>query len=241
MTPQHFIFAMLSFLATICLTIVSPGRATSVSPPFPLAKGAYWIYQGPSKWTTSTNTVKQQTLTVKMEITALATRGDLTIAYVLGFPGDLAWYEEGQARGQYLLVQTADYRYYLLQGDAQTEARSRLATPQGQIEDLLTDSDLLLEYPLDKGKQYGDPDMISREDHYCCWYVESVGQAPITGVKGISPKSSYPFAKLEYRTNPDETLMTVVPGIGITAFTYEHHGTVAETHLTLVEYHPGTP
>jgi len=38
---------------------------------------------------------------------------------------------------------------------------------------------------------------------------------------------------LTYRTNPDHQLITFVPGVGITRYQYEHHGTVARVDAEL--------
>jgi hypothetical protein len=35
--------------------------------------------------------------------------------------------------------------------------------------------------------------------------------------------------------------MEISPGIGILSYQYHHHGTVADTSLTLVEFHPAPP
>jgi hypothetical protein len=51
---------------------------------------------------------------------------------------------------------------------------------------------------------------------------------------------------LRYITNPDDTEIELAPGTGIISYQYHHHGTVADTSLTLVEFHaeptlPTTP
>ena len=37
------------------------------------------------------------------------------------------------------------------------------------------------------------------------------------------------------RTNPEHEIVTFVPGVGITAYVYAHHGTVSEVNVRLVE------
>jgi hypothetical protein len=59
----------------------------------------------------------------------------------------------------------------------------------------------------------------------------------LNDIKGLPPRSAEVFL-LQYITNPDGTEMEVSPGIGILSYQYHHHGTVAETSLTLVEFHP---
>jgi hypothetical protein len=37
-------------------------------------------------------------------------------------------------------------------------------------------------------------------------------------------------------TNPDDTELEFVPGIGFISYRYHHHGTVADTEMGLVEF-----
>jgi hypothetical protein len=46
--------------------------------------------------------------------------------------------------------------------------------------------------------------------------------------------------QLVYRTLPDHQIIEFAPNIGITRYTYVHHGTVSETDLKLIEFHLGT-
>lgn len=73
---------------------------------FPPSKGSYWIYQGVTKWTKpNSNEVIERTLKWKMEVIETINREQVTAAIVKGFPEDLAWYEEGKERGDYLIIQ----------------------------------------------------------------------------------------------------------------------------------------
>jgi hypothetical protein len=57
-------------------------------------------------------------------------------------------------------------------------------------------------------------------------------------VKG-APAGEEPVFQLHFRTLPDDTTAEVVPGLGILSYQYHHHGSVADTELQLVEFHPG--
>jgi hypothetical protein len=46
---------------------------------------------------------------------------------------------------------------------------------------------------------------------------------------------------LVYRTNPDHTMLGLVPGLGVVHYAYKHHGTTAEADAWLVGYHEGRP
>jgi hypothetical protein len=46
---------------------------------------------------------------------------------------------------------------------------------------------------------------------------------------------------LVYATSPDTTTLDFVPGLGIVAYQYRHHGTPAETNLSLIEFGTSAP
>jgi hypothetical protein len=78
---------------------------------------------------------------------------------------------------------------------------------------------------------------MARSDNRYCWLVASAKKEALAGVRGLDQGTRDQYV-LEYRTNPDDSSFTFVPGIGITAYDYHHHGTVADTELKLVEFHP---
>ena len=51
-------------------------------------------------------------------------------------------------------------------------------------------------------------------------------------------RDDQPVFQLQYLTLPDDTTMELVPGVGLVSYQYHHHGTVADTELQLVEFHP---
>jgi hypothetical protein len=57
-------------------------------------------------------------------------------------------------------------------------------------------------------------------------------------IHGVSPRSAE-VSLLRYVTSPDDTGYELAPGIGVLSYEYHHHGTVADTTLKLVEFHPG--
>jgi hypothetical protein len=191
----------------------------------PLAPGVTWVYRGVTRWSVPKppTYAAERVLTWRVKVLAAGYRGENWLALLEGFPTDLCWYEPGKTTpGRYLVIRTPRGGYYLSATDAH---RLNLVTRK-DVQALLTPGNLLLVEPLRKGLDYGmDPADPPRPDHWYRWHVEQAGRRQF---------------HLAYRTCPDETLMTVAPGRGITAFTYVHHGTVAETHLRLIEYHSGT-
>jgi hypothetical protein len=68
--------------------------------------------------------------------------------------------------------------------------------------------------------------------------VSSLEHTSLQNISGVRAVEHEEYS-LEFRTNPDDTEFSFVPGIGITKYNYHHHGTVADTELRLVEFHPG--
>lgn len=205
----------------------------------PVAKGNSWIYRGPTKWTDG-GKVRTKTLTWRMEITEVLHHGDhLTAAVLKGFPGDLAWYEPGNAPGDYLLVRVGAEKYHLLSGEESEKTRRQFASGrQPSLEGLKDGEALLIDGPLTEGKHYGDPEQLHRDMY--CWVVGAPTPFAGKGIKRLpaADRQAYPVRLL---TNPDGTRMEIVPGVGIVSYHYDHHGTVSETNLRLVEVHLAKP
>lgn len=207
----------------------------------PLAKGNYWVYRGLAKWDDN-GKLKTQTLTWRMEITKALCQGDnLTAAVIKGFPGDLAGYEPGRARSDYLLVRFGMDKYHLLSGDDAAKARKELAGRKLPSFDFLADgAALLIDGPLTKGKHYGEPGQLHRDLY--CWVVGA--PTPFVGkeIKGLpsadDERRAFP---IRFLTNPDGERLEIVSGIGIVSYHYDHHGTISETNLQLVEIHLEKP
>jgi hypothetical protein len=232
----------------ICQAAAASSPARAGQDFFPLVKGNCWIFEGPTKWITADlkTPVATRVLRSKMEITDVTRHGKLVVAKVTGHPGDLSWYEEGQKPGAYYIVRKNDRYFYLLIVPSDEDSSNvreremliaRMNNSRDQLADLLERGNLFLELPLRTGKRFGDPEQLTREDRMYCWVVESIEAADLGGVSGIA-KADTGNARaynLEFNTNPDSTRVQFVPGVGITKYSYVHHGTVAETDLVLVE------
>ena len=79
---------------------------------------------------------------------------------------------------------------------------------------------------------------MARDDDMYCWAVNSVESVSLTNVKGLAPKR-YEVYEIDYRTNPDDITLQLLPGVGVIRYQYHHHGTVAETDVKLVAFHTG--
>ncbi|MFB3897949.1 MAG: hypothetical protein ACE14V_16790 [bacterium] len=208
---------------------------------FPLKKGSYWIYRGPTKWVKISdpeNKVVQKTITWKMEVLDSVTKDDITIATIKGFPTDLAWYEESKPRGDYLLITVNTTQYYLIQGKNKEDILASINNNNRLDEDILNQEDEILDLPLTIGKRFaGD---TTRQDNWYCWYIEDAQKVDLTYIKGVKLLGKINQYRLVYRTMPDHQIIEFVPKVGIIRYIYVHHGTASETDLKLIEFHLGT-
>ena len=209
-------------------------------PFFPLGKGSYWVYQGVARWTdfkTQQALIKEITWTMK--ITDVIMRGILTAAVVQGHPKDLAWYEEGLQPGNYLIINLGN-KYYLVEGERFEEVLQRLKNENDDLKDLVQEDELFLEESSSGvAHAFGDPQQLTRSDWLYFWYVEDVSQVSLKDLKGLETEGLQLQYRLAYRSAPDDVHVDIVPGVGITRYIYNHHGTVAQADVWLIEYSPG--
>jgi hypothetical protein len=205
----------------------------------PLEAGTYWVYAGTVTWADSESDAVQD-VTTKVSITTkvekVYLKPELTVAVISGYPGDLDW-SNGQATPKpSLMIETRKHEVFLnaLPPDFDyTKLQKDAASLQG----LLAEDNLLFRWPLKTGMKFGDADSVSRDDGKYCWAVMQQQKKNISGIKGIPSRVAEAFL-LRYATNPDETQLELSPGIGILSYQYHHHGTTADTNVSLVEFHP---
>jgi len=77
---------------------------------------------------------------------------------------------------------------------------------------------------------------MARDDNMYCWVVSSVDRISLLKVKGLEPKE-YQVYEVSFRTNPDDTVLQLLPGVGLISYQYHHHGSIADTELKLVAFH----
>jgi len=208
-----------------------PVLPSQIRSPFPMEKGTVLSYAGTIRWTDSSNCVREKQIEWSMRVVARFLKPNMEIAYIAGHPLDLCWYEEGKAPGNYLI---ARYRrsYYLvsLKSDQWREVAEKIRVKDNGLVCPGERIELFLDLPLLLGMKFGGDDP-ARSDY--CWQVEKVTPA---NWNELPVRSEMPNAvfHLCYETNPDTTTFDFLPGIGITAFTYRHHGTVGEVNLHLI-------
>lgn len=232
-----FIFVLFALLSTLPVAAQQP----SLSEQFlPLTPGTWWLYRGTVTWSDQqTEKETQANVTLKMTVEKVIQKPDFTIAILSGFPRDLDWATGEVAAMPWLLIETKRHEVFLnlLPPDFDYV---KLEKDGVSLDKFLSEDNLLFRWPLKKGMKFGDAESVRRDDGHYCWVVASQETKKLDDIKGLPSASAETFL-LQYITNPDDTEMEISPGIGILSYQYHHHGTVAETNLTLVEFHPAQP
>lgn len=204
----------------------------------PLTQGTYWVYRGTVEWAdpgTDKTTTANVSLTSK--VGRVFQKPELTIAVISGFPSDLDW-ATGQVEPKpSLLIETKKHEVFVdpLPPDFDY---AKLEKDTTALEKLLSEDNLLFRWPLKKGMKFGDAESLKREDSDYCWVVAEELRKSLSEIKGVKAGQAGVFV-LRFVTNPDDTEIELSPGIGVISYNYHHHGTTADTSLTLVEFHSG--
>jgi hypothetical protein len=229
-----------NLLRIVFLLILFPSLVaaqTVPAPLFPLTPGTFWVYEGIVRRTTiGTNRVSERKVRLKMQVRKLVERETMQIASVSGFPSDLDWTDGAPPETESLIVQTKQGKLYRLDPEDSGVSLKRFEDPNDKLIGLIQEHDLFLEPPLHVGKKFRDPEGMAREDNHYCWFVESMKATKFPTIKGVPPGAHKAYDVI-FRTNPDHILFQFVPGVGLTQYSYHHHGTVADTELHLVEFH----
>jgi hypothetical protein len=198
-----------------------------------MQQGTYWTYQGEIRWDDGDHPGTAK-INWRTEVRRFLPHGSVRAALINGFPSDVNWSDRKPHPSDSLLVES-NGAFYLIAQEQLPAALRRLEQPGDDLADLLNEEDLILEWPLARGKKFCDADGLARDDGMYCWVVESSGPSALRGLAGIEPgQIEY---QLSYRTNPDDIAYTFLPKVGITSYEYHHHGTVADTELKLAEFH----
>lgn len=203
-------------------------------PGLPLKRGTSWTYRARVAWDAGGGREGRQTVRWTTTVVRVLSSDSAVAATVRGWPDDLAWWEP-QKSATISVIYCTRGRIYLLHpqpDSAQALAASLLSGARHPGED-----DVLLELPLRTGHLYGR-DAAERNDTFYAWFVESAESIP-PAVRRMRPDLGDSLYTVVYRTNPDHTILGVVPGLGIAHYVYVHHGTVAEADAWLVGYEEG--
>ena len=131
-----------------------------------------------------------------------------------------------------LLVAGSEH-YYRISGPRIDSVIKKMNIDGVVMTDMVTDADLFLETLYDTGQTFGEAAQLTRDDGNYYWRVIGKSAFDPSAIKGLRITGPFDQYTLSYRTQPDETLMDIVPGIGITRYRYTHHGTSEELDLRL--------
>ncbi|OZA64885.1 MAG: hypothetical protein B7X72_08240 [Sphingobacteriia bacterium 39-39-8] len=189
---------------------------------FPLAKGNQWTYAATIKYHDDDidSMITKQTNWL-MEVVDVIPHGNASAVIIKGFPTDLVWYEGKADRGNYLLLVDSN-KVYLSNLPPEDSLNLRVKDTNDALTDLKTGYNIIFDFPLVKGKTWGaDPEMPQRSDSMYAWVVQNT--ASLTEA-----------AAIKYNTNPDHSIFEFKPGVGITGYQFEHHGTVMTLDMKLI-------
>ena len=211
---------------------------------FPLTPGTWWLYRGTVEWF-DFDTGKRATTnaSIKMQVEKVMQKPEFTLAVISGFPGDLDWSNGHVDPKPLLLIETSRHEIFLdeIPPDFDySKLASKLEKEAPFLDKILSEDNLLFRWPLKKGMKFGDAESVHRPDDRYCWVVATQRREILKAIKGVPPKPLEVFL-LQYVTNPEDTQMELSPGIGIISYQYHHHGSIADTSLALVEFHPAQP
>ena len=203
-----------------------------------MKEGASWLYRGIVRWY---DMQSQKAVTTKVtsrsEVIRVIRRNGLEATVIKGFPADFNWSEGNAPANRWLFVRTEDNELHWFTDNHEIEERlKRLDNPRDFLKGMWTDDDLLMQLPPKKGMKFCDEESKGRTDDLYCWVVASEREVSLNNVKGLEPGKRITFL-LQYVTLPDDTELEFVPGVGFISYQYHHHGTLADTEMSLTEYH----
>jgi hypothetical protein len=224
-------------LSVVAVSLVHAQNAATQREFFPLTAGTYWLYKGTVRWDDPEGDKPGSAeVTWKMTVERVIRKKGLATAIVTGFPADLDWSAGAAEPKPWLILEDEKHRVYYENLGPDYDL-SKIAGEDQDLEKFLVEDNFFFQWPLHAGARFCDAEGKNRKDNLYCWVVDEAATKKLDLVKG-APASEQPVFRLEYRTVPDDTVMELVPGIGLLSYKYHHHGSVADTELQLVEFHP---
>jgi hypothetical protein len=217
-----------------------PQAAGGSAAAFPLQPGTYWIYEAVARWGPANSSSPQEKLFHwKMAVHQVIHRGDLLVAVVTGFPRDLDR-SHGDARpARSLIIEAGGSKFYWIPPASFAETLARLKNPKDSLGGLTDADEIFLDLPLTDGKKFCGPTGMVRTDGFYCWVVGEPEVAQLGEAKGI-PAGATTAYPVHFLTVDDSTSFDFVPGVGITRYSFQTHGTINDTELRLLEFHAGS-
>jgi len=229
------------FIAMVC--VIAAGVALSAQDTqapggfFPLKVGTYWVYEGTVSWFDSEKEdAASEKVSWRMSVDRVFRKDGILAAVVTGFPRDLDWSAGKADPKPWLFLEDAKHQVHYVDMGPDFDV-SKYEKGNASFEKFLVDDTLLFQWPLKNGAKFCDEEGKNRDDMMYCWFVADVKKKKLQNING-APANAVDVFELRYVSNPDDTTMELVPGVGMISYRYHHHGTVADTNLQLVEFHP---
>jgi hypothetical protein len=229
--------ALAMLLSLAGLSLLHAQKPTAPREFFPLNVGTYWVYKGFVGWFDS-ETDKPATgeVTWRMSVLKVYRKKGLVAAVVNGFPADLDWSAGATEPKPWLIVEDEKHQVYYENLGPDFDL-SKFDAGDHVFDKFLVEDNFFFQWPLQKGARFCATDAKGRDDDMYCWIVADTTTKKLDSVQG-APSGEQPVFRMQYRSLPDDTTIQLVPGIGLLGYEYHHHGTVADTDLQLVEFHP---
>lgn len=206
---------------------------------FPMKVGTYWVYEGSVRWYDfEKDQPATERVSWRMSVEKVIRRNGVVAGVVSGFPADLDWSGGSADPKPWLFLEDEKHQVHYVDLGPDFDL-SKYEKGNQDFDKFLVEDTLLLEWPLKKGAKFCNAEDKKREDMMYCWFVAGVGKRKLDTVKG-APAEEQDVFELKYMSNPDDTSMEWVAGIGLVSYQYHHHGSVADTELQLVEFHPAS-
>lgn len=226
---------IIAAISILMLSSVACAQASAPAEPiFPMAKGTSWVYSARVKFgKAGTDIAGTKTLRWTVTVADTFQNDDIAAALLKGGPWDLAWYDPTVKPQEHLVVRLGS-TYYLLHDDAASTLAAIKAGKSGDWKERLSD-DIWFQVPMEISDHYCSPEAEDSAPMNC-WSVEKITTTHSLKVPGLKATPESTEYLLSFMTNPDTELVTLVPGVGMLSWQYQHHGTVAEASLKLVEF-----
>jgi hypothetical protein len=185
--------------------------------------GASWTYAGTRQWTAEGSGTDSGAVRWTMAVVATRAVPGGRLLLVRGFVSELAWSVPTTQPRLSLLACLGD-RLLRVAFLADSAARYRFEHWTDSSADR---GELLLQQPLVDGEVFGQEP--PRQDGMYGWAVERL-KAPPAVPSGCGKPGAEAYG-LTMRTLPDHQIVEWRAGVGITAYTYVHHGTPAAAEV----------
>lgn len=223
---------LLATIAALLPVAVLPAEEAAPPAFFPFVKGRFWLYDGKVTYAANGKVNEKDIKGWRSEVVEVAKGADFQAALLKGRPSDLAWFEDGRERSDAIVIVTAKAEYEEYDGDGAVQQFASIKADGKLPADMKPE--LIFRYPPKDGERFGEEDPATNGRY--CWVASATSKAAFhPPVKGLPKSKPFPQFTITYRSSPDHTIISFAAEVGITGYTYVHHGTKGDCEMRLVE------